>query len=305
MAELDTRKQAPATSTTERAAPRQNVSLVNGVEIAWVEWGERGDPLVLLSHATGLHARCWDGVVAHLDGFHVIATDHRGHGRSSTTPPYGWDQFGADLTELIVLLELADIVAVGHSMGGHSLVQAAAREPARFRQLVLFDPVIFDPSIYEAHPAAAEMAHPVAKRRNAWESPQQMIASFRDRKPFDRWHPDVLRDYCQHGLVREGDVYRLACPPEVEAGIYVSSMAANIYDRIELIEIPVAVVRAEYRGFERGLQDFSVSPTWPDLAGRFRNGRDVYIPEWSHFLPQENPALAASIIKDCLWKEGS
>ena len=282
--------------STMNVKPRQHHTKINGVEIAWAEWGRKGDPAVLLSHATGLHARCWDEVAAHLENCHVIAADHRGHGRSGKTPPYGWEQFGADLTDLIVHLDLDDFTGVGHSMGGHSLVIAAARQPDRFRQLILFDPVIFEPDRYAAPPDMSEIEHPVARRRNSWTSPEQMFESFRDRKPFSRWDAQVLRDYCEHGLVRDGDDYKLACPPEVEAGIYASSMACDIYDEVALVAVPVTVIRAESLGFDAGLHDFSLSPTWPELAGRFPHGRDVYIPEWSHFLPQENPELAASMI---------
>lgn len=279
-----------------RSEPKQHRTVINDAEIAWFEWGTPGESLILLSHATGLHARCWDGVVSCLDSFHVIATDHRGHGQSSKTPPFGWNQFGADLVALIVELDLRDISGVGHSMGGYCMVQTAASEPKRFRQLTLFDPVIFEPAVYAMAARGPEKQHPVAKRRNAWDSPQQMIDKFRKRAPFSRWHPDVLRDYCQHGLVRDGDGYRLACPPEVEAGIYASSMDMNIFDHIALVEVPVTVVRAEARGLEAAARDFSASPTWPELASQFTHGRDRYLPEYSHFMPMENPALAASII---------
>lgn len=279
-----------------RREPKQHRTTVNDAEIAWYEWGKPGDTPIVLSHATGLHARCWDGVVSHLDGFHVIAADHRGHGQSSKTPPFGWSQFGADLIALINELDLLDVSGVGHSMGGHCMVQAAASEPKRFRQLTLFDPVIFEPSVYAMTAHVSDRQHPVAKRRNTWDSPQQMIDKFRNRAPFSRWHPDVLRDYCQHGLVRDGDVYRLACPPEVEARIYTSSMDMNIFDHIPLVEAPVTVVRAEARGFEAAAKDFSASPTWPELASQFLNGHDRYLPEYSHFMPMENPALAASLI---------
>lgn len=287
------------------ATPREHSLPVNGAAIAWVEWGTPGRPVVLLSHATGLHARCWDEVARHLDGFYVIAPDHRGHGRSENSAPFSWEQFGADLTDLIVDLDLSDITGVGHSMGGHSFVIAAAREPERFRQLVLFDPVIFEPSRYAVPPDLSEIEHPVARRRNVWASPQQMYETFRDRRPFSRWNAAVLRDYCEHGLAPDGAGYKLACPPEIEAAIYVSSMSCDIYDDVALVDIPVTVVRAESRGFDAGLHDFSLSPTWPELAGRFARGRDLFVPEWSHFLPQENPALAASIIKDCLSTEDS
>lgn len=261
-----------------------------------MEWGKQGDPLLLLSHATGLHARCWDELVTHLDGYHIIAADHRGHGKSSNSPPYGWDQLGADLTALIVALDLREISGVGHSLGGHCMVQAAACEPDRFRQLTLFDPVIFEPPVYAAKQNLEETQHPVAKRRNNWESPQQMFDKFKDRSPFSRWHADVLRDYCNYGLIRAGDVYQLACPPEVEAGMYASSMDMNIYDSVPLVKMPVTVVRAEARGFRAAAKDFSLSPTWPQLARNFVRGDDKYHPEHSHFMPMENPALAASII---------
>jgi hypothetical protein len=176
------------------------------------------------------------------------------------------------------------------------MVQAAASEPKRFRQLTLFDPVIFEPAVYAMAARGPEKQHPVAKRRNAWDSPQQMIDKFRKRAPFSRWHPDVLRDYCQHGLVRDGDGYRLACPPEVEAAIYTSSMDMNIIDHIPRVEVPVTVVRAEARGLEAAARDFSASPTWPELASQFTHGRDMYLPEYSHFMPMEHPAHAASII---------
>ncbi len=279
-----------------RREPTQHRTTVNDAEIAWYEWGKPGDTPIVLSHATGLHARCWDGVVSHLDGFHVIAADHRGHGQSSKTPPFGWDQFGADLIALINELDLSDINGAGHSMGGHCMVQAAASEQERFRQLTLFDPVIMEPSVYATAPHRAGKQHPVAKRRNTWDSPQQMIDEFKARAPFSRWHPDVLCDYCHYGLVRDGDAFKLACPPEVEAGIYTASMDMSIFDYIPLVEVPVTVVRAEARGFEAAAKDFSASPTWPELASRFLKGRDRYLPEYSHFMPMENPALAASLI---------
>jgi pimeloyl-ACP methyl ester carboxylesterase len=181
-------------------------------------------------------------------------------------------------------------------MGGHCMIAVAANEPHRFRQLTLFDPVIVDPIAVQMVTNVAEIEHPVARRRNVWDSPQEMIDEFRDRSPFSRWHADVLQDYCRYGLVRAGDVYQLACPPEVEAGIYTSSLNTNIYERIPFVECHVKVVRAESRGIQAARKDFSLSPTWPELAGQFVRGEDKYLPEYSHFMPMENPALVAAII---------
>jgi hypothetical protein len=181
-------------------------------------------------------------------------------------------------------------------MGGHCMIAVAANEPHRFRQLTLFDPVIVDPIAVQMVTNVAEIEHPVARRRNVWDSPQEMVDEFKSRSPFSRWHADVLQDYCRYGLVRAGDVYQLACPPEVEAGIYTSSLNTNIYERIPFVECHVKVVRAESRGIQAARKDFSLSPTWPELAGQFVRGEDKYLPEYSHFMPMENPALVAAII---------
>ena len=121
--------------------PQQRTAQVNGIDLCFFEWRatEASAGTTLLVHATGFHARCWDRTVEHLQG-HVIAVDMRGHGRSSKIPPYGWDAFGEDVTALLAQLDLRGVVAVGHSMGGHSVTQAAARMPDRIARLVLVDP---------------------------------------------------------------------------------------------------------------------------------------------------------------------
>ncbi|HTO58795.1 MAG TPA: alpha/beta hydrolase, partial [Pseudomonadales bacterium] len=132
-------------------APIERHVAVDGVELCCFEWGsaEASRPSVLLAHATGFHARCWDRVVAHLDADrHVIALDQRGHGRSAKVPPFNWESFGHDLGRFVEILNLSRLVGVGHSMGGHAMVQAAAHQQARFERLVLVDPVIMDPQLY-------------------------------------------------------------------------------------------------------------------------------------------------------------
>ncbi len=276
--------------------PAQRTAIINGTEIAWVEWGDRRNPTMLLSHATGLHGRCWDEVVKYLDGYFVLAIDHRGHGKSVKAPPYSFIQIGSDLTEFIRLLDLDDIIGVGHSMGGHCLVQAAANASDRFKRLTLFDPVIFHPSVYKAAPSIPVADHPVSRRRHTWNSPSHMLNELKERSPFSRWQSKVLRDYCDHGLVPSGGVYELSCPPSVEVALYVSAAKANILSVLPRIDVEVAVVRARPGRLDVENPDFSVSPTWPELAKQFVNGRDEYRPDHSHFLPMENPELAASLI---------
>jgi lipase len=281
------------------------------VRLCYFEWGEACAPTVLLVHATGFHARCWDRTVAALPaGFRVIAVDMRGHGRSDKRGPYVWETFGRDLQELTEALSLRGAIGVGHSMGGHCLTQVAARVPDAFSRLLLVDPVIFDPEAYLTNRyrgfATAE-DHPVARRRNDWSSWEEMYERFRSRQPFSRWQPEVLEDYCRHGVVAKvGGGYELACPPVVEASVYLGNTETDVHELIPGLELPVVVLRARPRDPDDAqVMDFSKSPTWPGLAARFRNGRDVYLPDHSHFIPMEDPALVARFISDVNAQVGS
>lgn len=284
---------------------------VGDVELAYFEWQGDGDgPTVLLVHATGFHARCWDGVIRALgDGCgRVVALDMRGHGRSEKKPPYDWRQFGIDLTAFADALALDGAVGVGHSMGGHCVVQAAAALPDRFSRLVLVDPVILDPQNYGSLPtfdSASE--HPVSRRRDRWPSAEAMVERFAGRHPFSLWDADVLADYCRHGLnpAPDGDGLVLGCPPLVEASIYLGSAGRDIAGLFADVMQPTVVLRARRKAERDGDMDFSQSPTWEGLAEALPNGRDVYLPELTHFIPMQRPDLVAAHIRGLPDEAGS
>lgn len=275
----------------------------NGIGLTYFEWGEPGAQQVFLVHATGFHARCWDQVVAELgEGYHVYAVDMRGHGRSDKVPPYVWESFAADVSALVEHLELKDAIGVGHSMGGHCLVKVAATHPDAFQRLVLVDPVIFDPEAYSSDRYRGfedASDHPVSKRRNDWQDWEEMYDRFKDRGSYALWDRKVLEDYCRYGVLPGKDGrFELACPPLVEASIYLGNTGTNVYEEIGKVHVPVLVLRARMRDpDEHQIMDFSKSPTWPELAGEFEQGEDVYLPELTHFIPMQDPAMTAAFIR--------
>ena len=278
---------------------------VNDTKLCYFETGEQrqGSNTFLLVHATGFHARCWDRTIEHLKNQHVIAVDMRGHGRSNNLGPFTWDTFGQDLTEFVGALDLNSIVGVGHSMGGHSICQAAAYELGRFSRLLLVDPVILAPESY-SQPVSRNAwmsdgkEHPVARRRNHFESVAAMIENFKGRGSFAHWQYNVLQDYCEFGSLPNAKGLMLACPPEVEAAIYGGSAGTDISALIEKIVIPVTILRARKRQDRDGLMDFSGSPTWDELALHFKDGRDVLLPQLTHFIPMQDPELTAKFVLD-------
>ena len=71
------------------------------------------------------------------------------------------------------------------------------------------------------------------------------------------------------------------------------------------LEIPVLVVRAKSPPPDRSVMDFSSSPTWPGLVHEFRRGRELHLPDRSHFMPMEDPQLVAKLILDELDPSGT
>ncbi len=279
--------------------PAERRISVNDVDLCIFEWPGDGPPL-LFAHATGFHARCWDEVIRRLPGRRAISIDMRGHGRSEkpADADYDWRHFGDDVTALVRALDLARIVAVGHSMGGHSVTYAAGREPERFSALLLVDPVIRTREGYREAAIAqtredVSNSSFVARRRNEWASVDEMVDRFAGRVPFSRWDPQVLRDYCRHGLLPApgGEGFVLACPPAVEAAIYAHAGRTDVYDVIPRIQVPVRVLRAPPAA--PGAAAFSGSPTAPDLAAHFAHGEDLPLPDATHYIPMESPALVA------------
>jgi hypothetical protein len=108
-------------------------------------------------------------------------------------------------------------------------------------------------------------------------------------------------DYCRYGLLpnEKGKGYVLACPPEIEASVYMSSRSNHdIYKAVRSLSIPVLILRAREPAPDRNIMDFSSSPTWPGLVDEFRNGQEIYFQNHTHFLPMELPGPVTEVIRE-------
>jgi lipase len=124
-----------------------------------------------------------------------------------------------------------------------------------------------------------------------------MIERYSGRLPFSRWHPQVLRDYCEFGILPRIGEFVLACPPDIEASIYRESKVpeSNIYSEIARVAQPVMVIRAG-RARRPGVFDLSTSPTAENLASYFAHSADKLFEDCTHYIPQEAPARVAEEI---------
>ena len=110
--------------------PYVTVGKENGanIDIYYKDWGS-GQPIVF-SHGWPLSADDWDPQMLFFlgKGFRVIATDRRGHGRSTQTGGgHDMDHYADDLKAVTDHLNLRDAIHVGHSTGGGQVVRYLGR----------------------------------------------------------------------------------------------------------------------------------------------------------------------------------
>lgn len=269
----------------------------DGLRLCAVEW-PGVEPAIVFAHGNGFHARCWDAVIAHLPDRRCVALDLRGHGLSGAPVlPVHWPDFGADVIAATREIVGQQAIGVGHSLGGHAITLAAALVPHAFAALLLLDPVILP---RDAYGHIAVQVDFVERRRNRWSSPQEMFERFKTRPPFQAWQPEVLRDYCEHGLrpAPDGNGFVLACAPETEASIYTMGSAADadIYTEIAHVHAPVCVIRSGHSMRDAG--GLLGSPTAPNLAAHFPSGCDIVASGNSHFIPMESPQQVATWVEE-------
>ena len=240
-------------------------AIVNGIRLTYFERGMvyRGvKPTLLFVHATGFHARIWDKIINALGDFHSISVDQRGHGRSEKKKTQHWSEVITDTSEMIEQLDLTNIIAIGHSMGAHALIGAAPKAEHRFLKIIAIDPVIPEEAAFmddTPSPFNSAEEHPTAKRRNEFDSAEEMAERLKPKGSFGLFDPEMLMDYCQHGLLpnEKGKGYVLACPPHIEASVYMSSRSNHdIYDAVRSLSLPVLILRAKEPAMDRNVVVF-------------------------------------------------
>ncbi len=129
-----------AHQTAVRYVSRHTV--LRGQRFHFSEWGDPGQPPVLLLHGGNQSSHSWDLVSLHLaDRFHVFALDQRGHGDSewSQDLDYSIDAMVADAAAFVADQALGQPIVFGHSMGGRVTLSAALAHPDLARALVIVD----------------------------------------------------------------------------------------------------------------------------------------------------------------------
>src|SRR5215211_4773939 len=109
---------------------------VNGIELDVIEAGDPANPAVVLCHGFPESAHSWRHQIEPLvaAGYHVLAPDQRGYGRSSAprdVGAYGIEHLCGDLLGLLDVTGHDDAVFVGHDWGALLVWDLARIHPER------------------------------------------------------------------------------------------------------------------------------------------------------------------------------
>lgn len=230
------------------------------------EWGDPGAPPLVCLHGVTGHGERFRRLAEErwAAGFHVVAPDLRGHGRSGWEPPWTIPTHLADLLETADALGLGRADWVGHSWGGRLVLELAAAHPERIRRAVLLDPAI-QPLPGPSHQLAeaeldggvyASGEEYVQLRLEASALTPRADAERDVEQHFDR-RPDgtVVRRSCQPAVVSVyGELVAPPPPPETLRGIptlllyapdfglvrdeQVAAYRAALGDGLELVAVP-------------------------------------------------------------------
>ena len=106
------------------------VTTTDGVEIFYKDWGPKDAQPIVFHHGWPLSSDDWDAQMLFFlaNGFRVVASDRRGHGRSSQVGTgHDMDHYAADASAVAEHLDLRNAVHIGHSTGGGEVARYVAK----------------------------------------------------------------------------------------------------------------------------------------------------------------------------------
>jgi len=227
-----------------------------------------------------------------------VGVDLRGHGASDDLTAV--DELGNDLAARDVLavadhLEFDRFSVLGVSFGGAVGIEVADAAPDRIAALLLCEAIaIKTDSARQQHFGDDGDDHPLAvgarRRRDVWESREEVLSSYGSRPPLDVLDPEALAGYVRWGFRdRDDGRVELACRPQTEASIFGHDRShgpIEAFAALGRVGCPVAVMAGARTDLD---------PGWfADQASAV--GVDLQILDGGHFVLFEDTAQAVDLV---------
>lgn len=199
----------PAWFDAALAAPRTVGTVeVDGCDIAYLEWGDRSRPHVLLVHGFLAHARCFEFVAPLLaPQLHVVAMDLSGMGDSGRRPSYRPEDRVAEVVAVAGATGMLDgpepAFLVAHSYGASIGIAVCEAHPSLFAGFVLCDLMMLPPAVlgtWMADAGEARLSRGVARPHRVHPDLEAALARYRLSPPQPCANGWAVRHVGRHSL---------------------------------------------------------------------------------------------------------
>lgn len=268
--------------------------IFSGLKLSYLEANPRARQKILIAHANGYGAGMYAYLLRKLSRrYHVCALDFAGHGASEgggTLHFSSWDFFRDQILAFVAHKGWAKLAAIGHSLGGASLLRAAQRDARIFQQIIAFDPVILSfAAVTYVKLFGNPLARAALRRRATFTSKKQALQIFLRHPASRHWQRESIEAYVKYCIRDTAEGAQLCCPPALEARIFSQADYSHLL-HLRRISCPVHFILPPKS---------RVCPL--RIARRIvrnhpHSSIDI-VPNSGHLLPFENHRLALSLVQ--------
>ncbi len=251
-----------------------------------VEMGQ--GPVILLVHGTAASVHSWRDVMPLLaETHHVVAVDLPGHGGTQhhSTQDLSLERMARGIAALMQAMALSPEIVVGHSAGAAILASICAHKklhPKRY--------VSFNGAFYPFGGIAGSLFSPIAKLIAFNSFVPRLLSGVASRSKVERLLKDTGSDISPRGVELYYDLFRQADHVAAALGMMAAWDLRGMDDNLVRIDAECL--------FVSGKRDKAVPPETADrAASRCTKAKVMQFDGYGHLLHEENPALAADIIK--------
>lgn len=286
----------PAWFDTCLAAPHEDGSVtVDGADIKWRAWGEKGLPGLILVHGGVAHKGWWDFIAPWFAKTRrVVAMDLSGMGGSGWRDHYDMPLYANEVVEAGMaggaFAHERKPVLAGHSFGGFVTMAAAVNHGTRFEQAIIIDSPV--------RPADKQRrTAPPSRGGRVYNNTKEILARFR-LLPDQDCDNLFLLDHIARAAIRE--TTKDDGTPGMEWTFDPNLWPKMRYDMRAAVETitaftcPVALIRGE--------QSLLVNDEiWAFMRTAFPAGTPlVSIPEARHHVMLDQPLALVSVLRTLL-----
>jgi pimeloyl-ACP methyl ester carboxylesterase len=281
--------EAPAWFSEAIAAPHDDGRVeVEGCEIRYLAWGERGKPGLVLVHGGAAHAHWWSFLAPQLSKQYRVAAPHlSGHGDSGRRETYPRETWAREVMAVAADAGFAGApVVIGHSLGGFVTIVAASLFGERLAGAIVVDSPVRRPDPESEEGSRGRMF----RNPKTYPDLETAIAHFHLVPPQPCANEFILRHVARHSLERVEEGWTWKFDPRVFLKVSPKLMS----DYLASTRCRVAVLRGEL--------SFLVPPEIGEYMYELldRNAPIVEIPQAHHHLILDQPLAFLAAVRALL-----